>query len=172
MMVLQLLVNPVNLNNAFALIKMGVHQIFIGIKNFSIHCNCLISIVELKKILQRKNKTKIFININRYFFESEIKMLESLLVEITKLNIDGIIFNDFAIPQILFEKNISSYLIYNPETLVTNFGQFDFYLKNRINEVSISREVKKDEISKMCNKNNGIKIQMQVSGYPLIMHSK
>lgn len=171
-MALQLLVNPINFNNAKALIDLGVHQIFVGIKNFSTYCECLLSINEIKQLIKQKNKTKIYVNINKYFFEHEIKELQDLLVALSNLSIDGIIFSDFAIPQILFEKNIKIYLIYNPETLITNYGQFDFYLKNNINEVCLARELQKSEIQEMAKHKNKIKIQIQACGYSFVMQSK
>jgi collagenase-like PrtC family protease len=124
---LQLLVNPINFKNAKALINLGVDQLFVGLKNFSIHCECHLSLNEIKKLVKIKNVTKIFININRYFFENEINALTKILLQIAQINIDGIIFSDFAIPQILHEHKIKKRLTYNPETLVNNYGQFDFY---------------------------------------------
>jgi putative protease len=171
-MALQLLVNPINFNNAKSLIDLGVHKIFIGIKNYSIYCECLLSIDEIKKLIKYKNKTKVYVNINKYFFEHEIHDLQKLLLSLSKIKIDGIIFSDFAIPQILFENKIKTYLIYNPETLITNYGQFDFYLKNDINEVCLARELNKNEISEIAKNKNRMKIQIQVCGYSFIMESR
>lgn len=145
---------------------------FVGVKKFSTYCECLLSIKEIQKLCKNKHKTKIYININRYFFEHEINDLQKLLKSIINLDIDGIIFADFAIPQILFELKIKTYLIYNPETLITNYGQFYFYFKNNINEVCLARELQKNEIQEISNNRNKMKIQMQVCGYSFIMQSR
>lgn len=171
-MALQLLVNPINLNNAKSLIKLGVHKLFIGIKDFSIYCECCLTINEIEILLKQKNKTKIYININKYFFEHEIIELQKLLFSLIKLPIDGIIFSDFAIPQILYENRLKTYLIYNPETLVTNYGQFVFYLNNVINEVCLARELNKNEIEEIAKQKKKTKIQIPVCGYSFIMQSK
>jgi putative protease len=171
-MALQLLVNPINFKNAIDLIDLQVHKIFIGIKNFSIYTECLLTINEIEKLVKEKKQTKVYININKHFFENEINRLEKLLLQITEIKIDGIIFADFAIPQILYEHKIKTYLIYNPETLITNYGQFDFYLKNNIDEVCLARELQKNEIKEICKHKNKMKIQMQVCGYSFVMQSR
>jgi putative protease len=117
---MELLVNPASYSNAVDLVKLNVHQISIGVKQFAQRNNCELNIEQIKSLTTIKNKTKILILVNKFFFESEINDLQQFLIQIAKLNIDGIIFNDMAIPQICFEKNIKINLIYDPDTLVCN----------------------------------------------------
>jgi putative protease len=117
---MELLVNPASYSNAVDLIKLKVHQINVGTQEFSIRNNCNLTLGELEELVAHKNTTKVFVLVNKFFFEPEIISLEKFLLEICKLNIDGIIFSDMAIPQILFEHHIRTSLIYDPDTLVCN----------------------------------------------------
>lgn len=169
---MELLVNPASYSNAVDLVKLNVHQISIGVKQFAQRNNCELNIEQIKSLTTIKNKTKILILVNKFFFESEINDLQQFLIQIAKLNIDGIIFNDMAIPQICFEKNIKINLIYDPDTLVCNWGQFSFYLQNNISEVSLSRELNAKEIKEIIANKTNMKIQLQVAGYAFVMHSR
>jgi putative protease len=117
---MELLVNPASYSNAIDLIKLKVHKINVGTRAFSIRNNCCLTLEQIEKLVAQKSSTKIFVLINKLFFEPEIKLLENFLLEICKLNIDGIIFSDMGIPQILFEHHINVNLIYDPDTLVCN----------------------------------------------------
>jgi putative protease len=80
----------------------------------------VLDIQEIKSLLANKNQTKVLILVNKFFFEPEILELEIFLVEISKLDIDGVIFSDMAIPQICYENKLRIDLIYDPDTLVCN----------------------------------------------------
>jgi putative protease len=117
---MELLVNPASYSNAIDLIKLKVHQINVGTREFSIRNNCNLTLDEIEELVAQKNTTKVFVLINKFFFEPQIKSLEKFLLKICKLNIDGIIFSDMAVPQILFEHQIMMNLVYDPDTLVCN----------------------------------------------------
>lgn len=46
------------------------------------------------------------------------------------------------------------------------------FIKNNINEVSLARELTKENILEILNNKNTMKIQIQVGGYEYIMHTK
>ncbi|GHU26840.1 hypothetical protein FACS1894152_2280 [Bacilli bacterium] len=169
---MELLVNPASYSNALELISLGVHQICVGTKEFSLRNNCLLTIKQIEELIKNKKQTKILVLINRLYFDPELDALTEFILEISKLKIDGIIFSDFAVNQICFENNAHVNLIYNPETLVTNYGQFNFYLENNISEVALARELNVNQIKEIGVNKGDMKIQLQVSGHALMMHSR
>jgi putative protease len=169
---MQLLVNPINFINALKLIKLGVHQLYVGSKLFSLRNNCNLSINSLKRLVENKTKTKIIILINKIIQEDEIKSLEQYILSICKLNIDGIMFTDYAVAQIIYEHKIKINLIYFSPTLTTNYGQIDFFESNKINEIVLSNELNKIEIKDICKHKSKVKIQLQVFGHVHVMNSK
>lgn len=169
---MKVIVSPANYQNTLDLIKLNINYLIIGQEHFSVRKNYNFSNQELKDIVANKNNSKILVLINRTFFEEDIESLTKYLLDLSKLNIDGIIFSDFAVVQICKEQNLSFEFFYNPETLVTNYGQFEFYLKNKINNVFISRELRLNEVTKILENKNQINIGMQCSGYSFMMESK
>jgi putative protease len=166
------LVNPTSYSNALALIELGVHQIYVGDHQFCTRNNCHLTLAQIEELVKQKRNTKILVLVNRFFFEPELESLTQYLLALDKISIDGIIFSDFAVNQICFEQHLKHKLIYNPETLVTNYEQFDFYLDNHIQEVSLARELNKNEIKEIAKHKNQMKIQVQVAGHAYMMHSR
>ncbi len=170
---MKLVVEPFNYNHAIDCINMNIDAIIIGLNNFSLRNSYSYSIEELKKIILVKNKTKVFVKINSFIFENDLKSLSELLTELSKLSIDEIIFSDYSIPQINNELNLNLKLRYNPETLVTSYFQFPFFAENNFNCVTLSREIPKYELKEIINnKQTGLEIEIQCHGYLFIMHSR
>ena len=170
---MKLLVNPVSYNNAIELLNLNIDMISIGTNNFCIRNQCLLSIEQIKKLVLVKKNTCIYLIVNKIFFESEIDNLQTYLIEVCKCGIDGIIFSDFAVCQILYENNINNIkLIYNSETLVVNYGQFEFFLKNNINSVFIANELNRENVNTILKNKNNMSIYMKVAGYVYMMQSR
>lgn len=176
---MEIITTPFSKLDAQQLIENNVDIILLtnssfGVRNsFDCSNNHLEYLFEFKK--QVKSNTKIWININAFFFEQDIEGLEEYLVYLnSKSNlIDKIVFNDFAIPQICFEKSLNLNLHYDPCTLVTSYGQFSLYQDNNINSVSLSNELFLPEVLMILkNKPMNFQIALQAHGYSFIMHSR
>jgi collagenase-like PrtC family protease len=167
-------INPTSYRNAIELINLNVDRITIGQPEFSLRNSCYLSIEETKELLKNKKNTKVIVLVNKIFFDTELQKLEQYLLEISKLDIDGIEFADYAVLQILYENNLSKniYTIYNPETLVVSYQQFPFYLDNDIDEVFIAREINQLQINEIGHNKNNMKIGMQACGYSYMMQSR
>jgi collagenase-like PrtC family protease len=144
----------------------------VGIAGFSNRSACNFSLEQIKELVNNKKDTKIYLMINKNFFDPELPGLEKLLIDVCKLDIDGIMFADYAVPQILFENKINTYLIYNPETLNVNRGKIDWFVDNNINEICLAREINKREMFDISNNKKTIKTQVQGCGYAFMMDSR
>jgi putative protease len=169
---MELLVNPTSYANAIDLIEMGTHQLCVGDNHYCVRNNCHLTLEQIEILIKNKKQTKILILVNRFYFDPELDELTNYLICLSKLEVDGLIFGDFAINQICLEQKIKIPLIYNPETLVTNYDQFSFYLENGINEVALVRELQVNELKEIGQNKNKMKIQVQVSGFAYVMHSR
>ena len=98
--------------------------------------------------------------------------MENVLEKLSELKVDLIMFSDFAIPQIIYEKKLNLPLHYNPETLVTSYGQFDFYLENNINKVNLASELTLSEIKRICENKNQMYVSIKGFGLGFVMHSR
>ena len=153
------------------LLKTDVDKIIVGIKDFSCRFNDYFTIEQLKEICDIKQNKKVSVCLNNIYHEHEIEALENLINELAGINIDEIIFHDFAIPQIIKEKNYSFNLNYNPETLNVNYGQVDFFKKNNFKAFTIARELTLKEVNEIANNKQGLETEIQVHGFAYFMHS-
>ncbi len=159
-------------NMAKKLIEKEVDIIYLGIEDFSCRFNDYVNIEEIKEIVKIKNKTKISILLNNLYSENEISNLEDLLINLSKINIDEICFHDYTILEIMYEKKIKIKTHYNPETLNTNYGQIAFFKKNKINKISLARELSIIELENILKNKEDIEVEIQGHGLTFFMHSK
>lgn len=170
---MKLVVTPNSLSNAFELIVAKADIILVGQKEFSDRMNYDCQIDDLKKLLSAKANCQIWANVNAFFFEQDLIALEEYLKILGDLQVDRIVFNDYAVAQIVAEQNLNLALHYNPNTLITSYAQFYFYIENDFKSVSIANELFYPEVKIMAdNKPQGFELMMQIQGFVFIMHSR
>lgn len=135
--------------------------LLIGIEGYSVN-TLNIKFDEIKKIVSKNNN--IFLSLNKNIFNSELKDVESLLIEISKLNIKGLFYYDVAIINIVNRLNLKINLIWSAEHLTTNYFTINYWQENGINGVFLSNEITKDEIIDIT-KNTNCNIFVQLFGY-------
>jgi len=169
---MKILISPVNYENAINLIKQHVNGLLIGFKNQCLRSNYEADILEIAQIIKQKQKTCIFIKLNKLFFEHELDQLKDTLIALSKIGIDGIFFADFAIVQLIRDLHLSFNLIYAPETLNVSYGQFDFYLNQKFNGVQLANEIHMPELIEITKNKKQLQLFIQCSGYSFVMHSR
>lgn len=161
-----------NLNLALELVDKKVENIIVGLKGFSCRFNNYLDFEEIKILVENKQNSLITVCLNNLYFEESINELEKIIKQLVDLKIDTIMFADFAIPCIIKENNYNVNLHYHPETIVTNYGQFDFYLKNKINSVSLASELTMTELNKIHENKDEMQTYIKIYGLGFIMHSR
>lgn len=169
---MELTVEAFSLDHALKCIEIGVDNLILGNELFANRLSYSFNESEIANLVNKRKTTKIWIKVNNFFFEHEIDRLEMYLRWLSSLEIEKVIFQDYAVAQINFENNLNLNLHYNPETLVTSYGQFDFFKENNINSVFVARELMYNELQEICENKNGMKIEIQAFGYGFIMHSR
>jgi len=163
-----------SIKNANDLLKVNAQAISLSLKEFSVRSNCYFTIKQIKELTIAKGKTKIYVSINKIFFDPELKSLTVALKNICKLKIDGIIYTDLGVNQILYEikapKSIEQ--IYDSITLATNYGQFPFYKKNNISTVLLPTQLSSKNVYECCKNKKNIKLCLQVAGHEYMMWSR
>lgn len=169
---MELTVEAFSLDHALKCIEIGVDNLILGNELFANRLSYSFNESEIANLVNKRKTTKIWIKVNNFFFEHEIDRLEMYLRWLSSLEIEKVIFQDYAVAQINFENNLNLNLHYNPETLVTSYGQFDFFKENNIDSVFVARELMYNELQEICENKNGMKIEIQAFGYGFIMHSR
>ena len=168
-----LVITPNSYQNALDLIDKKADVILVGQKKFSDRMNYDCSLEDLQKIILHKKDSEVWVNVNTFFYEQDLEDLEKYLEALVNLKVDRIIFNDYAVAQIAYERNWNVKLHYNPNTLITSYAQLPFYIDNDFKSVTIANELFLPEVKIIAdNKSDEIDLLMQVSGFVFIMHSR
>lgn len=156
----KIVVIPNNKNNIQKILDKNV-LLLIGIEGYSVN-TLNINFDEIKKILSKNNN--IFLSLNKNILNSELKEVEKILIEISKLNIKGLFYYDVAILNIVNRLNLNINLIWSAEHLTTNYFTINYWKENGIKGVFLSNEITKEEIIDITS-NTNCDIFIQLFGY-------
>ncbi|BAC44643.1 protease [Malacoplasma penetrans HF-2] len=169
---IDLFVHCCNEKLAYRLDKREVEYVVVGLENFSCRFNGYFDFEEIERVKKSFKYSKLCVFLNNLYSEFEIEKLENALEKLEQLNVDLIMFSDFAVPEIIYEKNLNLKVHYNPETLVTSYGQFNFYLSNNINKVNLATELTLSEVKRICDNKENMYVSIKGFGLGFIMHSR
>lgn len=166
-------VTPFNTLSIEKLSALGADAFIVGnekyanrlVKSFS-----LLEISKAAKIIKTLNK-KLIISLNLIIHNDDIKDVNSFLDTIKNLEIDGIIFGDLGLFNLAKRKGLEHLLIYNPETLNTNYYDPVFWNKKGIKGLIISKEITLQDI-KLISKESPIKVGLIGHGHLNMFHSR
>lgn len=162
--------NSLNLDKYIDKIKGGNVSFLFGLKDYSIYDNS-ISYLELTKIVNKYKNNKIYVSLDKNFFNKDIPNLIDLLKELDSLPISGIFFYDLSILNIKEENNLKKDLIWNQNFLVTNYRTCNYYYDLGVKSCVASSEITLDEIIEI-KKNTKMNMFVNIFGYQLMSHSK
>lgn len=137
--------------------------------DFSSFSNFSFSSSEIKYIISKSQNKDIIIDISFMLENEEINDITNFILNFKDDNVK-FMFSDLGVFQILKELNLLDKAIYNPNTLITNSSDLEFYVNENMN-VKISEEIILNDQIKMINsfKNKTVKT---LFGYHLMFHSK
>lgn len=136
-----------------------------GVQNFSIE-----ELVEIREKCDQL-KMRMYCLVNRFFIERELTALRVHLTKLKEINVDGIYYGDECVLYEADKLQMKDKLIYNPDTLITNHQDVQYYLDEGIQMVSISKEITHDEICQIAQQIEG-ECEIIIHGRLTMMHSK
>lgn len=151
-------------------IKYNVKSFIFGLKDFSVNYE-EISLDELKDIRNKYPDIEIYLSINKTIFNKDLKVLESLLKEIDKLNIKGILFYDLSIIYLKKELNLKTDLVWHQTHFVTNYNTCNYFYDSGAKYGILSSEITVDEMIEIKN-NTKMKLMVYLMGHSVVSHSR
>ncbi|MBP3853485.1 MAG: U32 family peptidase, partial [Erysipelotrichaceae bacterium] len=115
---------------------------------------------EYRKQTKRIEK-KLFVNVCQLFSEEELEECKEALTWCRQVGVDGIYYADEGVYTLAQEMGMTSLLIYQPETLITNHLDVEYYLNKGIQSVSLAHELSIEEIKKIAQYQTNIEILIQ-----------
>lgn len=169
-----LITTPYTINDLKPLKEAGADGVVIGTPFFSARPAAVFSFEELEA-LRKKTQTLnllMFVLVNRMFTEEELDRLTDYLKILKELQVDGIYFCDEGVLQIAKSLQMADRLIYQPDTLLTNSCDVNFYLDEGLKLVTLAKEITLEEMCAIAKQTDGSRIEVIVHGRENMMHSK
>lgn len=114
---------------------------------------------------------KIYINANLIVHNNMLEEMNEHLKFIKTLNVDGIVFGDMGVYVLAKKLAIEHLLIYNPETLNTNYYDPIFWSRKGIKGITISKELTLEDILVIA-KDSPIETSIIGHGHLNMFHSR
>jgi len=146
--------------------------LIVGNREYSSRHQVDFSFEEIKAWKQRLPKEKkLFVLMNQLYDQSKLEMLEKTLLALDSCRIDGIIFQDFAILQLIKELQLSFRLFYDSLTLNTNAATLSYLSSLGIEAFFLSREISVEDIEEIAKEMSKQSV-VQIDGLRYIAQSK
>src|SRR5690606_36766091 len=111
------------------------------------------------------------IALNKIMHNKDIPKLEEISIRLNYLNIDGMLYGDIAIINIVKRLGLIIPLIWGQKHLVTNYQTCNFWYKSNVKMALVSEEITLQEIIEI-NNNTDMKLIMPVYGFLTMFFSK
>lgn len=149
---LEIVVSPTS--KAFVDKCLDCDAYILGDKHFSLRLAHHFTLQEIEAIIPiiKKRKQKVYIALNRIIHEKHLPEVDGYLANLAKLDIDGIIFGDLGVLRLAQKYHLINKLIYNPETLITNYETVHFLSQFGIKRVCLAKEITLDDIKLIGSK--------------------
>lgn len=170
---MKLAVTPFHVSNIKKLADNGAEVFILGNDKYANRLVKSFSELELKEasdIIKSINK-KLIVSMNLIIHNQDIKPVEEFLDTLKELEVAGIIFGDLGLYNIAKKKDMEHLLIYNPETLNTNYYDKTFWAKKGVKGIIISKEITLHDI-KLISENKSIEIGLIGHGHLNMFHSR
>lgn len=169
----KIIVTPFTFDDLEKVKAAGAAGVVIGTPFFSVRATHAFAVDELAKIKEKCNalSLEMFVLVNRFFVEEELDALRSHLQVLKELDVDGIYYGDECVLYEADALGMKDKLIYNPDTLITNHKDVQYYLDEGIKMVTISKDITLQEMITIQSKVQGC-CEVIIHGRLNMMHSK
>ena len=119
-----------------------------GVKDLSVQFENTYPIEKLKEVSSflHQHGKKIFVSCNKNYDKNDLKKLDDCLKEIEACFIDGVLFYDLAVLELVKTKYPNILLVWNQEHMTTNYFSAQFYKEQGVKGISISTNLTLEEI--------------------------
>ena len=140
---MKIAVTPLNLSSIKELAAVGADVFILGNDEYANRLVTSFSMIELqeaKEIISELGK-ELYLNMNLILHNEHLEGYKKFLLFAKELEVDGIIFGDLGSYMLAREVGIEGIMIYNPETLNTNYYDTEFWNRKGTKGITISKEI-------------------------------
>lgn len=151
-------------------IKDYADALLLGFKDMSVNTPDTFTLNEIKEIKNKYNK-EIFVAINKNMYTKDLDALKEILLELDKLNLNGIFYYDISLVQYMKELDLKTPLVWSQEHLTTNYLTMNYWYSNNIKYTYVSSEITLEEIEDIA-KNTKMNLIVPIFGHLPMFVSK
>lgn len=163
---MKLLVEPMNKEN----LKFNCDGLILAIKDYAVESNTYFTLDEIKNISDSFNG-EIFVKLNKNLMNDDIPFVKDILVQLDKMNINGVFFYDLAVLELKRELNLNIDLVWNQTHMVNNYRTCNYYYSKGVKYALLGKEITLDEILEIINLSD-ITSMVEVVSKPSVAFSK
>ena len=164
---MKILIEPINIEHLKKLENKSIDGFIVGIEKFSIFQNLKLNIEQIKNI---KTNKELYISINKPIHNNELEEVKNILIELSKINITGVLFEDISIFKINKDLNLNLNLIWASNHLPTNSYTVNYWCKKGCKGALLSTELMVNDFVKIKEETN-TNIFVYLYGYIPIFES-
>ncbi len=170
---MKIAVTPFSVSSIEKLSNAGTDVFIIGNESYANRLVYSFSLVEMQDIRSKTLELgkELYINLNLIMHNQDIERVTEFLKFLKELQVDGIIFSDLGVYMIAKKLEIEKCLIYNPETLNTNYYDTHFWNKKGIKGITIGREITLQDINEICSQKQ-VDVSIIGHGHLNMFHSR
>ncbi len=164
---MKIAVTPFNLTSIKQLSEKGADIFILGMEQFAnrlVYSYTEEQLQEATTLVHSLDK-EIYIQVNLIIHNDNLETVKSHLEFLKEIDVDGIIFGDLAVYNIAKRLSLHDKLIYNPETLNTNFFDPVFWNKKGIKGIIISKEINLEDITGISKTARLGAIELAITGH-------
>lgn len=163
---MKLLVEPMNKEN----LKFNCDGLILAIKDYAVESNTYFTLEEIKNISDSFSG-EIFVKLNKNLMNDDIPFVKDILVQLDKMNINGVFFYDLAVLELKRELNLNIDLIWNQTHMVNNYKTCNYYYSKGVKYALLGKEITLDEILEIIDLSD-ITSMVEVVSKPSVAFSK
>ncbi len=135
----------------------GADAVYIGGKDYSLRANAknfsITEIEEAIKYAHNLNK-KVYVTVNIIFHDKDISGLKDYLNELSRINVDGIMFSDIVVLNIIKENNINLNYFLSTQASTLNYEAAKYWESIGVKRIVLAREALIEDIKKIKEETN------------------
>lgn len=166
-----LIVNLNSLDHIYDYLSIGVDHFIVGAEVFSLRQAKSFSYEEIRQLKQSDSQIKVFVLVNALVEQHLLPELKTHLKTLAKLQVDGILFQDFGVLQICKNEHYPFLKFYMPDTLNTNDQTLAVLNHYGVDGAFLAREIPLSE-KKLISDHLEMKTMVQIHGVEYMAYSK
>lgn len=163
---MKLLVEPMNKEN----LEFNCDGLILAINDYAVESNTYFTLDEIKNISDSFNG-EIFVKLNKNLMNDDIPFVKDILVQLDKMNINGVFFYDLAVLELKRELNLNIDLVWNQTHMVNNYKTCNYYYSKGVKYALLGKEITLDEILEIIDLSD-ITSMVEVVSKPSVAFSK